>query len=143
MSYEAVAFVSAVAAELDSGRLAAIMRDAASFNRSAKVSGVTLYDGFRFLSYMEGPREGLIGAVSRASGSSSHAELVLLARGRVGPRRLPHWPMRCLSARPEELLRVARSEWSSFAQRYGSTAQPETAMAHLAALVRPFTAHSQ
>lgn len=39
---------------------------------------------------MEGPTEGLFRAFSRASGSISHAELVLLARGWVGPRRLPH-----------------------------------------------------
>lgn len=73
------------------------MADAARFNTSAGVSGVTLYDGRRFLAYMEGPPDGLDVAFSRAAGASSHGELIELARGRVGLRRLPYWPMGCIA----------------------------------------------
>lgn len=140
MSNGAVAFVSAVTGNLDQDRLSAIMADAARFNRDVEVSGVTLFDGCRFLSYMEGPTDGLAAAYLRASRASSHAELVLLGRGRVGPRRLPYWPMRCLQVAPAELLRVARSDWTTFVQRCGGTTRPVTAMEHLAALVGPIAA---
>ncbi|QDL29617.1 BLUF domain-containing protein [Stenotrophomonas maltophilia] len=138
MPNRAVVFVSVVAPHLDAEHLAAIMADAARFNRSAGVSGVTLYDGRRFLAYMEGPPDGLDVAFSRAAGASSHAELMELARGRVGQRRLPYWPMRVLPVSPDELLQLIRADWTSFVQRTVGEYPPVTAMEMLVTLVQPF-----
>lgn len=74
MSNAAVAFVSALAVELTSDRLSTVMADAARFNEEVGVTGVTLFDGFRFLSYMEGPVDGLSAAFLRTSGTSTHSE---------------------------------------------------------------------
>lgn len=43
---------------LRSGKLQELVDDATRFNRDAGVSGVLLFDGTRFLQYMEGPRTG-------------------------------------------------------------------------------------
>ncbi|MFB3130618.1 MAG: BLUF domain-containing protein, partial [Lysobacteraceae bacterium] len=60
MPIRAVAYVSeagpAVAGDpfgLGSGKLDDLVDDAARFNRSAGVTGVLLFDGSRFLQYME------------------------------------------------------------------------------------------
>ncbi|WP_295575184.1 BLUF domain-containing protein [Stenotrophomonas maltophilia] len=145
MPIRAVAYVSeagpAVAGDplgLCSGKLDDLVDDAARFNRSAGVTGVLLFDGTRFLQYMEGPEDGLRVAYSRVVGASSHAGLIELQRGRVGNRRLPFWPMRWLPTQPEELKRLACADWSGFAQHSGDDATAVTAMDILARLVKPY-----
>ena len=59
MPNRAVVFVSEASPYLSAGRLVKLMGDAERFNRQAGVTGVTLYDGARFLSYMEGAPDGL------------------------------------------------------------------------------------
>lgn len=123
------------------GRLCEIVDDAARFNRDAGVTGVLLFDGGRFLQYMEGPDDGLQVAYSRVLGASSHSGLIELQRGRVGQRRLPFWPMRWLPVEPTELRRVASADWTGFAQREGGGASTSaTGMELLSALVQPHAA---
>lgn len=114
-----------------------VVDDAARFNRDAGVSGVLLFDGCRFLQYMEGPADGLRVAYSRVIGASSHGELIELQRGRVGQRRVPFWPMRWLPVEPQVLSRLAGSDWTGFKQRGDSGALNATAMDILVALVEP------
>lgn len=90
-----VVFVISVAADLSQHRLSAIMCDASCFIREVVVSEVALLDGCRFLSYTEGPMSGVSAEYLRCLRSTSHTELVLLYRGRIGPRRLAYWPMCC------------------------------------------------
>ncbi|WP_229765965.1 BLUF domain-containing protein [Stenotrophomonas maltophilia] len=114
------------------------MEDAARFNRSAGVTGVLLFDGQRFLQYMEGPADGLDVAFSRVSGARSHTELTELGRGRVGQRRLPFWPMRCLSVSASELQRIALADWCRFIQRAVTSQDEAEAMEKLLAIVEPY-----
>ncbi|WP_414613826.1 BLUF domain-containing protein [Stenotrophomonas muris] len=144
MPIRAVAYISeagpAVAGDplgLRSGKLDDLVDDAARFNRNAGVTGVLLFDGARFLQYMEGPEGGLNVAYSRVLGAASHTGLIELQRGRVGNRRLPFWPMRWLPTQPEQLKSLARADWSGFAQRTGDDVPTETAMDVLARLVEP------
>ena len=144
MQIRAVAYISeagpAVAGDplgLRSGKLDDLVDDAARFNRNAGVTGVLLFDGARFLQYMEGPEGGLNVAYSRVLGAASHTGLIELQRGRVGNRRLPFWPMRWLPTQPEQLKSLARADWSGFAQRTGDDVPTETAMDVLARLVEP------
>jgi len=123
---------------LRSGKLDYLVGDASRFNRNAGVTGVLLFDGARFLQYMEGPEDGLNVAYSRVLGATSHTGLIELQRGRVGNRRLPFWPMRWLPTQPEQLKSLARADWSGFAQRTGDDAPTETAMDVLARLVEPY-----
>nr|MBH1358890.1 BLUF domain-containing protein [Stenotrophomonas maltophilia] len=145
MPIRAVAYISeagpAVAGDplgLRSGKLDDLVDDAASFNRNAGVTGVLLFDGARFLQYMEGPEDGLNVAYSRVLGAASHTGLIELQRGRVGNRCLPFWPMRWLPTQPEQLKSLARADWSGFAQRTGDDVPTETAMDVLARLVEPY-----
>lgn len=120
-------------------KLDQVVDDAARFNRKAGVTGVLLFDGERFLQYLEGPEDGLSVAYSRVIGASSHTGLIELQRGRVGQRRLPFWPMKWIPAEPEDLRRLVRADWTWFNQ--GRDAQDATpwAMNILANLVEPHT----
>jgi len=138
MPNRAVVFVSEAVGDLTMAHLSNIMADAERFNRTAGVTGVTLFDGQRFLAYMEGPPDGLDVAFSRAAGATSHSSLIEIARGRVGQRRLPYWPMRCIPLSPPELVQLVRADWTSFLQRGGDQVAPTTAMEMLVALVEPF-----
>ncbi|QBL40540.1 F420H(2):quinone oxidoreductase [Stenotrophomonas sp. ASS1] len=138
MPNRAVVFVSEAVGDLTMARLSQIMADAERFNRTAGVTGVTLFDGQRFLAYMEGPPDGLDVAFSRAAGATSHSSLIEIARGRVGQRRLPYWPMSCIPLSPPELVQLVRADWTSFLQRGGDQVAPATAMEMLVALVEPF-----
>lgn len=135
MRNAAVAFVSALAVELAPDRLSALMADAARFNEAVGGIGVTLFDGSRFLSYMEGPVDGLSAAFPRATGATTPSDTVLLGRRYAGVRRFASSPMQCLMVAADELLLVARSDWNSFVQRMGGTTAAVTAMEHLAVLV--------
>ncbi|MEN5095468.1 BLUF domain-containing protein [Stenotrophomonas sp. TWI1409] len=123
---------------LSNGKLDQIVDDAARFNRNAGVTGVLLFDGGRFLQYMEGPEDGLAVAYSRVLGATSHNGIVELQRGRVGQRRLPFWPMKWLPVEPEELKRAAHADWTRFNQRGDAQAAYATAMDLLVALVEPY-----
>lgn len=137
MPNRAVAFVSEARADLTEAHLATIMADAARFNRDVGVSGVTLFDGNRFLTYMEGPPDGLDVAFSRALGASSHVHLIEVARGRVGQRRVPYWPMRLVKVEAGALPQLLRADWTGFVQRVDQDLVPATAMELLASLVQP------
>lgn len=134
---EASPAVYAVSLETRGQVLDRVVDDAARFNRDAGVSGVLLFDGRRFLQYMEGPMDGLRVAYSRVVGASSHHELVELQRGRVGKRRVPFWPMRWLPVEAETLTRLACSDWVGFKQRGDHEALNATAMDRLVALIEP------
>lgn len=120
---------------LQGSKLDDLVDDAARFNRDAGVSGVLLFDGARFLQYLEGPADGLDVAFSRVLGASSHLHLIELQRGAVADRRLPYWPMRWLPVETDELSRVAASDWTAFKVRGDGEALNATAIDRLLFLV--------
>ncbi|UXL28965.1 BLUF domain-containing protein [Stenotrophomonas maltophilia] len=138
MPSRAVVFVSEACDGLGGHRLSEIMGDAADFNRRASVTGVILFDGRRFLGYMDGPPDGLDVAFLRAVGATSHWNLIEIARGRVGQSRLPYWSMRCISVSPPELVQLVGADWTGFPQRGQDQVPPASAMEMLVALAEPF-----
>ncbi|WP_232015531.1 BLUF domain-containing protein [Stenotrophomonas maltophilia] len=66
-----------------------LTRAAARFNLEAGVTGVLLYDGHRFLQYIEGPEDSINVVYGRILGARSHCELLELGRGRVSGRFFP------------------------------------------------------
>lgn len=137
MPNRAVVIVSEARTDLTETHLSTIMADAERFNRNVGVSGVTLFDGERFLTYMEGPPDGLDVAFSRALGASSHSHLIEVTRGRVGSRRVPYWPMRLVNVEAETLHQLLRADWTGFVQRVAGDVSPTTAMELLASMVQP------
>ncbi|WP_414497788.1 BLUF domain-containing protein [Stenotrophomonas maltophilia] len=67
--------------EAGGDRLQLLIGDASRFNCNAGITGVLLFDGGRFLQYLEGPDDGVDVAYSRVVGATSHSGLVELQRG--------------------------------------------------------------
>lgn len=137
MANRAIAYASEALPGLDPQRLTAMVEDAARFNHDAGITGVLLFDGQRFLQYIEGPEDALDVAYSRILGASSHREIVELARGRVGRRMFPCWSMRLLPADAHELSQAAYADWRGFVRRAGREGSPWAAMDHLTAVAQP------
>ena len=111
MPIRAIAYASEAVEHLLLDHIDDLARDSASFNLQAGVTGVLLFDGSRFLQYIEGPEDSINIVHSRILGASSHREVVELARGRMPERRFPYWSMRLLPAEPTELRAVAHADW--------------------------------
>lgn len=93
-----------------------LARAAARFNFEAGVTGVLLYDGLRFLQYIEGPEDTINVVYSRILSARSHCELIELGRGRVSGRFFPYWSMRLLWVDASEIRSVARSNWDGLSR---------------------------
>ncbi|WP_338713879.1 BLUF domain-containing protein [Stenotrophomonas geniculata] len=112
MPFRAIAYVSEASRNLTEQRLQELVAEAVQFNESADVTGTLLFDGSRFLQYLEGPEAGINAAYARILAAGSHSGIVELNRGRVGRRQFPHWRMR----RVDELAlgKIAISDWTGF-----------------------------
>jgi len=114
MPLRAVVYASQVAADLSAERLESLVADAARFNGMAGVTGVLLHDGDRFVQYFEGPEDGVASVYERVMQSTSHTDIVELARGRVSSRQFPYWAMHRLPADQLLVGKLARANWSRF-----------------------------
>lgn len=121
MSLRAIAYISEAAPEMPHDRLDAIVEDAARFNRVAGVTGVLLYDGARFLQYVEGPEDGIASVYERIVQASGHSSMTRLAGGSVPARYFPYWSMRWLPSLQTELDQLAHSDWAGFARTLDDT----------------------
>jgi len=74
----AVAYRSVADPGIDSTRLDQIVRGAQRFNRLGGVTGAMLFDGARFLQYVEGPNDDIEGAIGRIRASDDHTNLHVL-----------------------------------------------------------------
>ncbi|MGY8563292.1 BLUF domain-containing protein [Paracidovorax citrulli] len=138
MALLAFAYASQASDGLSDDKIDRLSRDAASFNTIAGVTGLLLFDGSRFLQYLEGPEDGIETVYSRIRYASSHRDLVELAQGRVSRRRFPYWSMRWIPVEEAAMSEAAFSDWTSFAQRGpGSRTQP-TGVDRLTQLAAPF-----
>ena len=130
MPLRAIAYASEATPGLSMDHVDDLSRAAARFNFEAGVTGVFLYDGTRFLQYIEGPEDSINVVYSRVLSATSHHEIVELGRGRVSRRAFPYWSMRLLPAEPEQLRAVANGDWTGLSPRGG-------ALDKLAAVVAP------
>ena len=134
----AFAYASQATEGLPADKIEQLSRDAASFNALAGVTGLLLFDGARFLQYLEGPDDGIETVYSRIRFATSHCDLVELARGRVSKRRFPYWSMRWIPVGGAALREATFSDWTSLAQRApGSRTQP-TGVDRLTELAAPY-----
>lgn len=89
MPLRAVAYASEATSGLSMDHVDDLARAAARFNFEAGVTGVLLYDGLRFLQYIEGPEDSINVVYSRILSARSHCEVIELGRGRVSGRFFP------------------------------------------------------
>jgi len=142
MPIRAIAYVSEAAHGLGIDAVDDRIREAGAFNISAGVTGVLLFDGSRFLQYVEGPEDGLAVAYSRITNAASHSRIVELGRTRTGCRNFPYWSMRLLHVEPGELQAVANGDWSSFVVRQSHDGGPLHGVEILARILIPFLGHT-
>lgn len=141
----AIAYTSEIAPGLTRSKMEALVLDAARFNGSAGVTGVLLFDGSRFLQYIEGPQDGLEVALSRIVQARSHRQFLELSRGRIEQRAFPYWGMREITVDAACLSGIAGSDWQDAAPRRdgqgGAGAEPAAVPSAMAQLGRVVSMH--
>ncbi|WP_369038547.1 BLUF domain-containing protein [Stenotrophomonas maltophilia] len=114
MPLHAYAYVSTAMEGLDLSALDALLADATAFNRMAGVTGVLMFDGSRFLQYIEGPRDGLASVQARIVNARRHGSITPLAAGPIESRRFPRWTMGNRQVEPGVLASIAAAPWQGF-----------------------------
>lgn len=131
----ALAYTSQVAPGLGMDELDHLARDAARFNLQAGVTGVLLFDGVRFLQYIEGPEDGVSVVYARVLTATSHFDLRGIAQGPVAGRCCPYWSMRWVPADQSDIDFISLGDWSGFGR--GNADAPSTGVDRLAKILRP------
>jgi hypothetical protein len=135
---QAISYTSTASPELGLDAVDQLARSAAAFNVQAGVTGVLLFDGCRFLQYLEGPRDGMAVVFARVQNSRSHFDLAELGRGFPGRRFFPYWSMQLLPAEPLDIYDVADADWSRLVlRRARDEGEPESGVERLARLTVP------
>lgn len=117
MPLRAIAYTSELSPDRSIEDVDALTREAADHNQSAGITGVLLFDGSRFLQYLEGPDDALDTAYARICAATSHHSMMELGRSRIGRRHFPYWTMRLLPAEPQALRAAIRNDWTGFVVR--------------------------
>ncbi len=137
MPLRAIAYASRAPPDLSAECLHRLVEDAARFNKLAGVTGVLLRDGERFLQYIEGPPDGIESVYERFLQAASHIDTTGLARGRLGQRQFPYWPMRSLPVDASMLRQLSCSDWSGFSRRLQGDRSAPTPVDLLDQVVQP------
>lgn len=138
MPLHAIAYASQAVPDLSKSQLNGLVERAAARNLTEEVTGLLLFDGARFLQYIEGPEEGLNAVYARILNARSHTDLIELARGRIGRRRLPYWSMQRIDVAETDLKAAALSDWTSMRQRMAGSIQAPTGVDRLAELAMSY-----
>lgn len=109
----ALVYVSHAAGVLDNAYLDSILVDATTLNGVAEVTGVLLFDGERFLQYMEGSEAAVGAAFLRVQRSRRHLGIRVLMQGAVAQRYFGKWSMACRHADASILQRIERARWDT------------------------------
>lgn len=138
MALQAIAYASQAVPDLSDAQLDHLIRRAAERNQMAGVTGLLLFDGSRFLQYIEGPDDGMAMVYARIQLAPTHTDIVELARGRVSQRRMPYWSMRWIPVGDADLKAAMFSDWTTFALRKVGTRPVPTGVDRLAAFAAPY-----
>ncbi|WP_329953466.1 BLUF domain-containing protein [Stenotrophomonas sepilia] len=114
MSLHAIAYASEARADLQTTDLDRLLADATAFNRVAGVTGVLMFDGSRFLQYLEGPEDGIDSVYQRIANARSHGQLKVLCRASVAQRAFPRWSMGTRRIEAELLVQIVDASWPGF-----------------------------
>jgi len=136
MPIRAIVYASQLAPQTSQAHFSRLLADAARFNRLAGVTGVLLFDGRRFLQYIEGPEDGIDSVYPRITSASSHIGQLELARGPVCSRLFPNWAMHDLAVDALELDRVIAADWAALLRSDPSGAEPGEGLRRLLELAR-------
>lgn len=114
MSLRAVAYVSQAVDGIKETDIDRILQDATEHNRLAGVTGVLVFDGHRFLQYLEGPDDGVGSVYPRVLNARSHHHVRELASGEVPVRQFPRWKVASARIGTEVMSDIADVPWDGF-----------------------------
>lgn len=109
---QALVYRSASAGSLTNPDLDRLLVDASVHNRMHNVTGALLYDGHRFLQYIEGPPDSLGRVLTRIEKSGKHANVQVLFRGAIAQRHFWNWSMACRHADASMVQRLEGARWT-------------------------------
>lgn len=138
MPYKAVVHISHVCLDQPALLLADRLTAMAGLNVLHGVTALVLFDGQRFLHYMEGIPAAVDASCALARDNSDHSSFVILTQGRIGARRFPHWPLFYVPVEPEQVLELVRADWTGFFVRKGDSFCAPSAMDILRELLSPY-----
>jgi Sensors of blue-light using FAD len=74
--------------------VAQIVRRARTFNASAQITGLLVFDGERFCQLIEGPEDAVVRLAARIEVDPRHEQFLIAKQGsHAGPRRFATWAM--------------------------------------------------
>lgn len=99
------AYTSCIRPEISLTRVNEIVQVSRCNNRLAGITGILVFDGWRFFQYLEGPEEAVRRLVDRLRLDPRHDDYAeLLAAPFPGPRRFHKWSMGYSVSADEDLL---------------------------------------
>ena len=143
MSLRYIVYSSHAVTDLAPPRIRRLAKSAAAFNQIAGITGVLLFDGARFVQYIEGPADGMEAAFGRIKAATCHTGLEVLGEGQMGARLIPYWEMQALHVTAQAVDRLIQARWQGDAD--GTLVSAEEGMSLLLSLTeasgdRPGTA---
>lgn len=136
MPLRAIVYCSRVVPGTTVEQIDCLVRDAATHNLIAGVTGVLLCDGLSFLQYFEGPEDGMAVTYARILNATTHTDIVELGARSGGKRRFPYWSMHWIPVEQVDLQIARASEWRGLTQRNEeSIFQVPTGLDRMATLV--------
>ncbi|UQY87986.1 BLUF domain-containing protein [Stenotrophomonas rhizophila] len=138
MALQAIAYASEAVPDLGTDGLERMVQRSITHNQLAGVTGLLLFDGRRFLQYIEGPDDGLAVIYSRIVYSRLHTDVIELARGSVSQRRMPYWSMRWIPVEDTQLKEAAFSDWTNLTRRKAGSRTSPNGVERLASLAAPY-----
>ncbi|MGE0116138.1 MAG: BLUF domain-containing protein [Steroidobacteraceae bacterium] len=86
-------YTSRLATDAPPSCVADIVRNARSYNRLHDITGLLVFDGERFLQYLEGPQSAVTRLVKRIETDPRHVEFKTIHQGLITRHRFSAWSM--------------------------------------------------
>lgn len=97
-------YISSTRRELGEGIVDMILDTSRQNNRSNGLTGLLVYDGKRFLQYLEGDEHSVRSTIARIRSDERHYALVILSEKETSRRQFSQWSMAGHRTAPGEVL---------------------------------------
>lgn len=86
-------YISTARAAIDVAALQTILKSARIANRAKNLTGLLVYDGHRFLQYLEGDEDAVLGLYAKIKADPRHFAVVTLRESQGEQRQFADWEM--------------------------------------------------
>lgn len=93
MKYKRVAYTSLAALDIDEGQLLDILKSARDLNAIDGITGLLIFDGSRFLQWIEGPPQAIDDLIERLRRDPRHSAFEIREEGGADDRLFGGWTM--------------------------------------------------